>query len=283
MDDRERALQDRLAARLLDADPATRDAVYREVYEAFHTYLRTDSGRRSFLYRKRQLAEARRSLWFSDRFRRFAPSWCRSTSEVGLIGSGHGEVLELGCGEGWLTLALAAANRHVVGVDISDQCIDLCRRNQKEHGVTNVEFHRQSGVRLAFRDDTFDRAVSTEFLEHLHPDDVPVHLAEVRRVLKPGGRYVVVTPNRHRHHEEEGDGTLHLRLYTYEDLADLFRTVGFSPVLSPYFKTNVLVNVHHKVRLERMFHRLGLRHGWGGTGLSSVVLCGINPPTEVAR
>src|SRR3990167_10558952 len=86
MDDRERALQDKLAARLLDADPTSRDAAYREVYEAFHTYLRTDSGRRSFLYRKRPLAEARRSLWFSDWFRRLAPSWCRSTSEVGLIG-----------------------------------------------------------------------------------------------------------------------------------------------------------------------------------------------------
>lgn len=58
MDDRERALQDRLAARLLGADTATRDAAYREVYEAFHTYLRTDSGRRSFVYRKRPLAEA---------------------------------------------------------------------------------------------------------------------------------------------------------------------------------------------------------------------------------
>ncbi len=46
MDDRERALQDRLAARLLDADTATRDAVDREVYEAFHTYLRTSSSSR---------------------------------------------------------------------------------------------------------------------------------------------------------------------------------------------------------------------------------------------
>lgn len=275
MDDRERTFQGKLATRLLEADPAERDAAYREVYEAFHAYLRTDSGRRSFLYRKRSLLPSRRAPWFGEWIGSLVPSWCRSTSEAALIGSGHGEVLELGCGEGWLTLALAAANRHVVGVDISDQCIDLCRRNQKEHGVTNVEFHRQSGVRLAFADRTFDCAVSTEFLEHLHPDDVPAHLAEVLRVLKPGGRYVAVTPNRYRHHEEEGDGTLHLRLYSYEDLAGLFGAAGFSPVLSPYFKTNLLAGVRHKVRLERLFRRLKLRHGWGGTGLSSVVLCGI--------
>lgn len=275
MNDQERALQDQLATRLLHADAANRDAVYREVYENFHTYLRTDSGRKSFLYRKQPLDGSRRTRSLKARFRMALPRWCRSTSEVDLVGSGHGEVLELGCGEGWLTLALASSNRHVVGVDISDQCIDLCRRHQKEHGISNAEFIRQSGIRLEFADQTFDRAISTEFLEHLHPDDVPVHLAEVRRVLKPGGRYVVVTPNRHRHHEDDGEGTLHLRLYGYADLADLFQEAGFSLVLSPYFKTNLLVNVHHKVRLERMFHRLGLRHGWGGTGLASVVVCGV--------
>jgi ubiquinone/menaquinone biosynthesis C-methylase UbiE len=282
MDDRERTLQNKLATRLLDAGTAERDAAYREVYEAFHTYLRSDSGRRSFLYRKQALGQASPSRRFKAWVRRLAPSWARATSEEGLVGAGHGEVLELGCGEGWLSLALATSNRHVVGVDISDQCIELCRRNQQEHGVSNVEFHRQSGVRLTFKDDTFDRAVSTEFLEHLHPDDVPVHLAEVRRVLKPGGRYVVVTPNRHRHHDED-DGTLHLRLYSFAELADLFSAAGFSPVLSPYFKTNLLVNVRHKTRLEDVFHRSGLRHGWGGTGLSSVVVCGVKPGEEHQR
>lgn len=284
MDDRERTLQNKLATRLLEAGTAERDVAYREVYEAFHTYLRSDSGRRSFLYRKQALGQTSPSRRVKAWIRRLAPSWARATSEVGLVGSGHGEVLELGCGEGWLSLALATSNRHVVGVDISDQCIDLCRRNQKEHGVSNVEFHRESGVRLTFKDDTFDRAVSTEFLEHLHPDDVPFHLAEVRRVLKPGGRYVVVTPNRYRHHDDDdAEGTLHLRLYSYADLAALFEAAGFSQVLSPFFKTNLLVNGRHKVRLEGLFHRLGLRHGWGGTGLSSVVLCGVKPVQEMPR
>lgn len=282
MDDRERTLQSQLAARLLDAGTAERDTAYREVYEAFHTYLRSDSGRRSFLYRKQALGRVSGLRRAKEWFRRVAPSWCRATSEVGLVGSGHGDVLELGCGEGWLALALAQSNRRVVGVDISDQCIDLCRRNQKEHGVANVEFHRQSGVRLAFADHTFDRAVSTEFLEHLYPDDVPAHLAEVLRVLKPGGRYVAVTPNRHRHHDED-DGMLHLRLYTYEDLSGLFEAAGFSRVLGPWFKTNVLVSAGHKMRLERMFHRLGFRHGWGGTGLSSVILCGVKSGREIVR
>ncbi len=266
MDDHERTLQSQLATRLLDAGTAERDAAYREVYEAFHTYLRSDSGRRSFLYRKQALGQMSGSRRAKEWLRRVAPSWCRATSELELVGSGHHDVLELGCGEGWRALALAQNNRRVVGVDISDQCIELCRRNQKEHGVTNVEFHRQSGVRLAFPDHTFDRAVSTEFLEHLHPDDVPAHLAEVLRVLKPGGRYVAVTPNQHRHHDED-DGTLHLRLYSFVDLADLFESAGFSRILSPFLKTNGLVDVRHKVRLERLFHQIGLRHGWGGDGL----------------
>jgi hypothetical protein len=93
---------------------------------------------------------------------------------------------------------------------------------------------------------------------------------------------VAVTPNRHRHHDED-DGTLHLRLYTYADLAGLFEAAGFKRILAPWFKTNVLVGAGHKIRLERMFHRLGFRHGWGGTGLSSVILCGVKAGREIVR
>lgn len=73
----ERALQHRLATRLLDGSSAERDDAYREVYEAFHAYLRSESRRRSFLYRKRSLGQVSRSRRFRAWVRRLAPAWAR--------------------------------------------------------------------------------------------------------------------------------------------------------------------------------------------------------------
>jgi len=277
MNQGERELESRLAGRLLEAEPAARESAYREVYEDLHAHLQTDASRKTFLYRRPpprftgRLASSRKGI--RDLTDRFVPGWLRPLSEVHLVGRGR-DVLEVGCGEGWLSITLAVRNRSVTGIDISDQCIELCRRNQDTAQVGNVSFFRQNGVALKFPDATFDCAISTEFIEHLHPDDVLTHLVEVRRVLRPGGRYIVVTPNGYRH-GAEAEGTLHLHVYTYDELARLFFRAGFKRVLSPLLKTNVLVSVHHKVRLERLFYRYGLRHGWGGMGLSSVVMCGM--------
>jgi SAM-dependent methyltransferase len=283
MNQEERALESRLAVRLLEAEATSRESAYRQVYEDLHAYLQTEASRKTFLYRRRPSRFENRSMaphkTIRDLVDRFVPRWLAPLSEIQLVGHGR-DVLEVGCGEGWLSIMLAIRNRSVTGIDISDRCIELCRRNQDVAQVNNVSFIRQNGVVVAFPDATFDSAISTEFVEHLHPDDVLPHLVEIRRVLRPGGRYIVVTPNGYRH-GAEAEGTLHLHVYTYDELARLFFRAGFKRVLSPLLKTNVLVSVYHKVRLERVFHRYGLRHGWGGMGLSSVILCGIKAAEEV--
>lgn len=75
--------------------------------------------------------------------------------------------------------------------------------------------------------------ISMQLLEHLHPDDVPQHLAEVRRVLRPGGRYLIETPNRltgphdvSRFFTEVADG-FHLREYSVGDMVELLSTHGY--------------------------------------------------------
>ena len=102
-------------------------------------------------------------------------------------------VLDVGCGTG--TLALEAYQRvgpagRVVGIDPGPRQIDRARTKAARRGV---EVHFQIGAieRLPFTDASFDAVLSTLMMHHL-PDDLKrVGLAEIARVLKPGGRLLV--------------------------------------------------------------------------------------------
>jgi SAM-dependent methyltransferase len=71
-------------------------------------------------------------------------------------------------------------------------------------------------------------------MEHVHPEDAAEQLRNIFRALKPGARYVCITPNRvsgphdvSRYFEPLAKG-FHLKEYSWGELSDLFRTVGFS-------------------------------------------------------
>ena len=81
-----------------------------------------------------------------------------------------------------------------------------------------------------------DVALSCHLVEHLHPDDLPDHLAEIHGLLAPGGVYIVVTPSRlygphdvSRYFSDQPIG-LHLREYLHADLASRLRRAGFHAV-----------------------------------------------------
>lgn len=96
-------------------------------------------------------------------------------------------VLDLGCGTGRHTLWLAAEGATVTGVDFSAGMLEEARRKPGAERVRFVvhDLHE----RLPFEDAAFDRVVSGLVLEHLRDPDA--FFAEVRRVLRVGGRAVV--------------------------------------------------------------------------------------------
>jgi ubiquinone/menaquinone biosynthesis C-methylase UbiE len=96
------------------------------------------------------------------------------------------DVLDLGCGTGSLLAALGDTVRAGHGVDVSAGMIaEARRRNRKE----NIAFTQISGPSLPFPDASFDVAVS--FLSWRYLDWDPI-MAELQRVLRPGGRLLVV-------------------------------------------------------------------------------------------
>lgn len=101
-------------------------------------------------------------------------------------------VLEIGCGTGWTLLRLVlSADVRAVGVDILPPMLDAAHRRRTLAGVGGrAGLARVDGCLLPFRDGAFDR-VYTESVLGIHNErQARGMLAEVHRVLKPGGRYV---------------------------------------------------------------------------------------------
>jgi len=95
-------------------------------------------------------------------------------------------VLDAGCGPGSITLGLArkVAPGFVTGIDVEDSQFAKSREQAEREGL-NVEFRKASVYQLPFQDKYFDAVFSHALLEHL--TDPCAALAELRRVLKPGG------------------------------------------------------------------------------------------------
>jgi SAM-dependent methyltransferase len=135
--------------------------------------------------------------------------------------------LEIGCGDAALGCAAAGRVREAYGLDVTDALIDFAA------APSNFRFLRTSGVEIPLPAGEIDFAYSNQLMEHLHPDDAADQLAEVYRVLKPGGCYMCITPSRATGpHDVSGyfdyEATcLHLREYDYGALRGLFREAGF--------------------------------------------------------
>lgn len=92
-------------------------------------------------------------------------------------------VLEVGCGQGHLTRALAARDLDIIGIDANPQAAEVAGNGIVRHMVAE---------NLDFEDETFDFVVSVHAIEHIPP--LEAALAEITRVLKPGGEAVFIYP-----------------------------------------------------------------------------------------
>jgi ubiquinone/menaquinone biosynthesis C-methylase UbiE len=103
-------------------------------------------------------------------------------------------ILDAGCGRGEILLACARAGALVAGIDYSEAAVDLTNEVLAEFPETDVRLG--SVTELPWPDDTFDRILFSDVIEHLDaPQTVPA-LAELRRVLRPSGYLLVHTaPN----------------------------------------------------------------------------------------
>jgi ubiquinone/menaquinone biosynthesis C-methylase UbiE len=99
---------------------------------------------------------------------------------------GNAVVLDMGCGAGHASFAVAPHVREVVAYDIAPQMLATVDAAARERGLSSVRTQQGAAEVLPFADASFDWVISRMSAHHWR--DVPAALREVHRVLRPGGR-----------------------------------------------------------------------------------------------
>lgn len=129
-----------------------------------------------------------------DEFREGAVSYNKA-KQVRLLDPRPGRrILDAGCGRGEVLLACARAGALVAGIDYSEAAVELTREALGDYPEADVRLG--SITELPWPDASFDRIQFSDVIEHLDPEQTVPALAELRRVLRPGGFLLVHTaPN----------------------------------------------------------------------------------------
>ena len=160
------------------------------------------------------------------------------------------EIADLGCGDGYLTVEAAHFARRVIAIDRSEEALDrardmarrLARRSLGEGGrLKNVEWKRGEIEKLPLEDASVDVALLSQALHHAaHPSAA---LAEAVRIVRPGGRVLVLDLRSHDERwvrERLGDRWLGFddeelrRLLAQAGLADIKVSVGTRRQRDPF-------------------------------------------------
>jgi len=132
-------------------------------------------------------------------------------------------VLDAGCGSGYGSAELAAQADAVTGADLASEAVGFASAH---YPLPNLAFERASCDRLPHPDACFDLVVAFEVIEHL--EHWPEFLREARRVLAPGGQFIVSTPNKLYYTESRGSqgaNPFHVHEFDFEEFRDALEAV----------------------------------------------------------
>ena len=103
-------------------------------------------------------------------------------------------VLDVGCGDGALTRSMARAGAVATGIDISETRLSQARAAEK---VAGADYKEGRGEKLPFADGSVDAVLYHNALHHVPVELQAAALVEAARVLRPGGRVLVIEPLAH--------------------------------------------------------------------------------------
>jgi ubiquinone/menaquinone biosynthesis C-methylase UbiE len=157
-------------------------------------------------------------------------------------------IADLGAGEGTFSQLLARRAKKVIAVDNSGKMVEYGTELARSHGVKNLQYRKGDLEAVPIREGAVDLAFFSQALHHAqHPERA---VAEAWRILKPGGRIVVLDLVRHTH-EEARELYADLWLgFTKVEVGRFLRTAGFKNIEisvvhreteAPHFETMLAV------------------------------------------
>lgn len=147
----------------------------------------------------------------------------------------HKRVLDIACGMGYGSFELSRHATAVVGLDVAAEAVAAAA---ERYQAPNLRFLTAPAQHIPLDDHSFDLIVAFEVIEHL--SDWEALLAEARRLLAPGGQFIVSTPNREYYAETRrlaGPNPFHVHEFEYEE----FRTelARFFPSVTLFLQNHV--------------------------------------------
>jgi ArsR family transcriptional regulator len=138
------------------------------------------------------------------------------------------DIVDFGAGEGTLSMLLAQRAKSVIALDNSPKMVEYGTRIALEHGINNLEYRCGDMEAAPIQNESADLALFHQTLHHaMHPDRA---LGEAKRVLRPGGKIVIVDLARHNFEaarEMYGDER---QGFALAELASMLGEAGFDHV-----------------------------------------------------
>jgi ubiquinone/menaquinone biosynthesis C-methylase UbiE len=185
------------------------------------------------------------------------------------------KALDLGCGAGHASFAIAPFAREVTAFDLTAGMLEVTAAAAKERGLSNISTTQGSVEELPFNGQRFDFVVS-RYSAH-HWNDVPRALQEVKRVLKPGGQVCVIDTtgapspllDTHLQSVELARDPSHVRSYTESEWLSFFKAASFD------------ARTEQKWRLALEFTSWVSRIGTSAEGIAAIRSLWSSAPSEV--